>query len=94
MHHTLFEARNFESSKKETATEPEGPGSFAEHFPGAEKTLPGEWCENSFTVRCEESNVEIGVYREPNDGGEYAGTLTLQIFCNDDVIFCERIKEE
>ena len=72
----------------------DGPGSFAEHFPCAEDTPPGEWCVNSFTVQCQDSKVEIGVYREPNDGKEYAGTLTLQIFRGDDVIFCEKIIEE
>lgn len=71
-----------------------GPESFAEHFPQAGNTLPGQWCENGFVVECENSKVEIGVYREPNNGGEYAGTLTLQIFQGDEVIFCERIVEK
>lgn len=72
----------------------DGPENFTEHFPCAEDTPPGEWCVNSFTVQCEESKVEIGVYREPNDGKEYAGNLILQISHGDNVILCEKIAEE
>lgn len=70
------------------------PKTFAEHFPNAEETQPGEWCVNSFTVPCEESEIMIGVYREPEDGSEYAGTLTLQVFYGDEVIFCDKIAED
>lgn len=79
---------------EKSCEKPDWHGSFAKHFPNACKTLPGEWCTDGFTIQCEHSKVEIGVYREPNDGKEYAGTLTLQIFRGDDVIFCEKITEE
>lgn len=79
---------------EKSCEKPDWRGSFAEHFPNACETLPGEWCTDGFTIQCEHSKVEIGVYREPNNGKEYAGTLTLQIFRGDDVIFCEMITEE
>lgn len=71
-----------------------GPQSFTEHFPDAEETLPGEWSKNGFVVPCEGSKVEIGVYREPNDGRESAGTLTLRIYRGNDIVFCEQIAGE
>lgn len=67
---------------------------FRMHFPHAGETLPGNWCRDGFAVKCENATVEIGVYREPESNTEYAGTLTLQIFQGDDVIFCGRIIEE
>ena len=63
-------------------------------FKSAKNTPPGEWCREHVLVQCEDTLVEMSVFREPDDGGENAGTLTLQIFAGDDVIFCERINKK
>lgn len=51
---------------------------------------PGNWCiplvNNVFNTP-DGKDIEIGVYREPDDG-----TYTLQIFDGDDVVMCKTIK--
>lgn len=53
---------------------------------------PGNWCiplvDNVFDAQ-DGGLIEIGVYREPDDG-----SYILQIFYNDDVIVCMTIDVE
>ena len=62
-------------------------------FPSAGDTPPGKWCREHILIQCADTKLEISAYRESEDNDEYAGTLTLQIFAGDDVIFCEKIDE-
>lgn len=55
------------------------------------KTMkPGEWSNHPIVLHygCSPYEyIEIGLYREPEDNDEYAGTYTLQGFNGDDVLF-------
>lgn len=62
-------------------------------FTSAKDTPPGNWCREHILIQCADTKIEIGAYRESENNSEYAGTLTLQIFAGDDVIFCEKIDE-
>ena len=64
-----------------------------EMFPDWEKMNPGEWSKHGKIMTTkDETKLEIGLYKEPmND--EYPGSYTLQIFANDDVIFCESVSD-
>ena len=69
---------------------------YKEMFPDYETIKPGEWSNHNQTITCidgngERTSVEIGLYREPNDGGEYANTLTLQIFDGDNVLLSYQV---
>ena len=53
------------------------------------------FCEkNNLENSLKEIQFEIGLYHEPNDEStdeEYRNTYTLQAFCGDSVIFCEKV---
>lgn len=65
------------------------PQTFNSLFPNWETTPKGEWCppaqNNVF------GNYEFGLYHEPDENTEYAGTYTLQLFCKDEVILCAMV---
>ena len=66
----------------------------AEMFPDCASISPGEWSSFGKTMKTANGNsIEIGLYREPDDNGKYAGTLTLQVFIGDDVVVCEQMSE-
>ena len=61
-----------------------------ELFPDWNRLKKGEWSRHGRIIDTVNGRkIEIGLYREPADT-EYNGTLTLQIFCNDDVVVCEQ----
>lgn len=61
-------------------------------FPDWDYIQPGNWSRHGKIINCASgTRIEIGLYREPAENEEYAGTYTLQIFRNDDVIVCEQI---
>ena len=60
-------------------------------FPDWEELAPGTWSGYGEIIHYESKDfrgreIEVGLYREPDDG-----SYTLQIFCNDDVVFCENV---
>ena len=64
-------------------------------FPDWESIEPGHWSKHSIilTYGCSPYEyIEIGLYREPMDSREYAGTYTLQGFNGDEVVFCEMVQ--
>ena len=64
-------------------------------FPDWEKLQPTDWSEHGIFLQYGNDDrdfIEVGLYREPMDGGEYEGTYTLQIFDGDDVIFCSMVE--
>lgn len=62
-------------------------------FPDWNNIAPGEWSEHGSLLYYGPGHfVEIGLYREPLDGDEYAGSYTLQIFDGDEVIFCAKVE--
>lgn len=70
------------------------PEDIMETFPDWKELQPGNWSEYGKFLTYEDGcKVEVGLYREPMDGGEYAGTYTLQIYNCNDVIFCSKIEE-
>lgn len=62
---------------------------LSEAFPKWKELKPGEWCKPSFDPFI--GKLEIGLYREPLDCGEYSGTYTLHIFDGDDVPYCRMV---
>ena len=67
----------------------------AECFPDWASIKPGEWSQHGKIIpygKATNDRVEIGLYREPLDGEDYAGTYTLQIFDGDNVIFCRKVE--
>ena len=54
-----------------------------------------EFCKKyNFDEELMQLNFEIGLYHEPDDDRseeEYQDTYTVQVFCGDDVIFCEMV---
>ncbi len=63
-------------------------------FPDWAFIKKGEWSELGRIINTIKGDkVEIGLYREPDGNNEYAGTLTLQIFLNDNVILCKQVSE-
>lgn len=70
------------------------PEDIMETFPDWKELQPGNWSEYGKFLTYEDGcKVEVGLYREPMDGGEYAGTYTLQIYNCNDVIFCSKVEE-
>ena len=68
--------------------------SIKEMFPDWSQIEPGCWSHYNKVLQYSRSfNVEIGLYREPMDGSEIAGTYTLQIFDGDDVICCRTVDD-
>lgn len=68
---------------------------FDDIFHDVASVKPGTWHPKGiFIPLADGGEIQVGVYREPIDEGqEYSGTLTLQIFCRDDVVGCYTIKE-
>lgn len=64
-------------------------------FPDWDELEPGDWSAHGTIIQYDSDGkgmeLEIGLYREPLDSGEYAGTYTLQIFDGDDVVFCRKV---
>ncbi len=63
-------------------------------FPDWGSVKKGDWSKYGRIINaagCDK--VEIGLYREP-EGSEYDGTLTLQVFVNDDVVVCEQVSSD
>ena len=68
--------------------------SVKEMFPDWAEIEPGFWSEFSRRLTYGAGHfLEIGLYREPMDSGEYSGRYTLQIFDGDEVIFCADVDE-
>ena len=67
---------------------------YRKYFPHTEKIKPGSWCKDGIFIQCDKTLLEISVYREPESNSKYAGTLTLQIFAGDDVIFWEKLQDD
>lgn len=64
-------------------------------FPDWHNMKPGDWSEYGKTIKYAGGHaIEIGLYREPMENEEYAGTYTFQIFDGDDVIFCSKVEED
>ena len=64
-------------------------------FPDWKEMKPGEWSKHPIilTYGCSPyERIEIGLYREPEDNEEYAGTYTLQGFNGDEVVFCVMVQ--
>ena len=62
-----------------------------ELYPDWNKLEKGSWSEHGRIIEAADgTKIEIGLYREPADT-EYNGTLTFQIFCNDDVMVCQQV---
>ena len=67
--------------------------SIREFFSDWATIQPGSWSVNGRKLPyANDRYVEIGLYREPADNGEYAGSYTLHIFDGDDVIFCQKVE--
>ena len=65
-----------------------------ELFPNRTNIAPGTWSTDGIMIELGDGNkVEIGLYREPQNQEEYAGTLTLHVFYNDVVVLCKTISE-
>ena len=63
-------------------------------FQDMESIKCGEWSRFGFAVRYgyrENDYIQIGLYREPSENEEYAGTYTLQVFDGDAVIACHKV---
>ena len=68
--------------------------SVKEMFPDWAGIEPGNWSTHHKVLTYGLGHtLEIGLYREPMDSGEYAGRYTLQIFDGDEVIFCADVDE-
>ena len=69
--------------------------SVKEMFPDWAEIEPGMW---SIYSKCLTyglgHDLEIGLYREPLDNGEYAGRYILQIFDGDEVIFYADVDDQ
>lgn len=66
-----------------------------EMFPDWEKMEPGTWSEYGKLISYAGGHVvEIGLFREPMENDEYAGTYTLQIYDGDEVIFCAKVEKD
>ena len=66
-----------------------------EMFPDWDQLEKGDWSQHGRIFDTPEGRrIEIGLYREPDENEEYAGTLTLQIFVNDSVVLCEKVSWE
>ena len=63
-----------------------------EMFPDWHSIPKGEWSQYGKIIQAAGTNkIEIGLYREDDSDPEIAGTLTLQVFVNDDVMVCEQV---
>ena len=63
-------------------------------FPDWADLKPGSWSKHPINLcygTAPYESVEIGLYREPLENEEYAGTYTLQIMHGDDVILCQTV---
>lgn len=66
-----------------------------EMFPDWADIEPGMWSIYSRRLTYGFGhNLEIGLYREPLDSGEYAGRYTLQVFDGGEVIFCADVDDQ
>lgn len=84
----------FELVRKNNPTPTMNSDSVKEMFPDWAEIEPGFWSEFSRRLTYGAGHfLEIGLYRESMDGGEYAGRYTLQIFDGDEVIFCADVDE-
>ena len=63
-------------------------------FPDCDSIKPGEWSQYMQEIELNNDVFQIGVYREPLNGDEYEGTLSLQAALADIVIFCQEIPKE
>lgn len=69
--------------------------SIKEMFPDWKYIRPGNWSAHGRKLDYGLGHfIEIGLYREPLDSGEYAGRYTLHIFDGDEVIFCADVDDE
>ena len=67
--------------------------SIEEMFPDWQEIPLGEWSKyGKIIAYVADKKVEVGLYHEPLDSGEYADTYTLQIFDGDEVIFCHQVE--
>jgi len=60
-------------------------------FPDWAELDCGEWSQYGRTFRYgngEKEYIQIGLYREPMENEEYAGSFTMQVFDGDNVISC------
>ena len=68
-------------------------------FPDIDKMKCGWWSDHFYECAdCARTNTVqqrmlVGLYREPEGSGEYAGTFTLQGYIGDDVIFAKTVLE-
>lgn len=66
---------------------------WQEFFPDWESIEKGCWSANNVMIRINDTTeMEIGLYREPDENEEYKDTYTLQVFVNDDVVACVTCK--
>lgn len=65
-----------------------------EVFPDWREMELGTWSKNGMVFNSDGVRIEIGLYREPKESEELAGTYTLQVFYNDDVMLCVTINPE
>lgn len=66
---------------------------FTDLFPDTQNVKPGTWHSNGIYLNTNNETIEIVLYREPEQNEEYAGTLTVQIFRNDEVIYATTVPE-
>ena len=66
-------------------------GTIKKEFPDWKTMECGTWSQYGRIYDIDKRKYEIGLYREPMDDDEYAGTYTLQIFDGDDVIYCAKV---
>ena len=69
-------------------------GNIGEMFPDWDSVECGNWSSHVYTFKYGDGAteyLEIGLYREPMDNTEYAGTYTLQAFDRDAVIVCHTV---
>ena len=61
-------------------------------FPDWHDIPKGEWSEHSLELTSDGYRRRYaGLYREPDNNTEYAGSLTLQIMDGDDVVLCDTV---
>lgn len=67
----------------------ENAGNIMVEFPDAAMLKSGEWSEYGKLYELPGGGkIEISLYREPEETGEYDGRLTLHVFYNDEVLGC------
>ena len=69
--------------------------SVKEMFPDWAEIEPGNWSQYHKVLDYGLGHdLEIGLYREPIDNGEYTGRYILQIFDGDEVIFYADVDDQ